>query len=175
MNKTIAFDYFVYQLLNWYKEAYGEGVNDNDLSTLKVLKLLFFTTAIGTSKQNNDSLLDKTFDKFFAMPYGHVEGDIYDDIKKKKTCYNINNYITTGTYKESDLLSEDVKNMITDSIEKLKKENFGLIKMSSFDLVELSHSWYSWRYYFNIAKSNRSYSEPIPNEVIKNENKYFHL
>lgn len=174
MNKTLAFDYFVYQLVNWYKEAYGDGI-ENDLSTLKVLKLLFFTTAIGAKKDDNDSLLDSTFNSFYALPYGHVEGDIYDDIKQKKTAFTINNYSTTGIYTESSELVNDVKIKIFDSIVKLKSVNPELIKMSSFDLVELSHSWYSWRYYFNIAKSKGSYREPIPNGVIKSENKYFHL
>ncbi|MGK6342455.1 type II toxin-antitoxin system antitoxin SocA domain-containing protein [Chryseobacterium sp. DT-3] len=174
MNKTLAFDYFVYQLVNWYREAYGDGI-ENDLSTLKVLKLLFFTTAIGAKKDDNTSLLDSTFDSFYALPYGHVEGDIYDDIKQKKTAYTINNYSTTGNYTETTELADEVKTKISESIAKLKSVNPDLIKMSSFDLVELSHSWYSWRYYFNMAKSKGSYREAIPNEVIKSENKYFHL
>lgn len=174
MNKTLAFDYFVYQLMNWYKEAFGSDV-ENDLSTLKVLKLLFFTTAVDAKKNDNTSLLDSTFDKFYALPYGHVEGDIYDAIKQKNTSYNIDNYCTTGSYNESMELGVEIKTKILDCITKLKSENRDLIKMSSFDLVELSHSWYSWRYYFNIAKSKGSYREEIPNEVIKSENKYFHL
>ena len=81
--KTLAFEYLVYQLLDWYKEAFG-NVEENDLSTLKVLKLLFFVTAI-SSKNEDESLLESPFNKFYAMPLGHVEGDVYSDIKNCAT------------------------------------------------------------------------------------------
>lgn len=118
-NKTLAFDYFVYQLLNWYKEAYGENIVENDLSILKVLKLLFFMTAIGAKKEDDDSLLDNTFDKFYAMPYGHVEGDIYDSIKQKNTKSFIDNYKTVLDDIDFSSLGEKTKEEIVNRQQKV--------------------------------------------------------
>ena len=169
-SKILAFEYFVYQLDNWYKEACGSD-KGNDLSTLKVLKLLFFASAVGTNESSTNTLLDKVFNNFYAMPYGHVEGEIYSAIKKKETPN-----VSIGKY-STEIISSDFqleeKELIDSAINMLKEENFDLIKMSSFDLVELSHSWFSWKYYFNKAKQEKIYSFPIPIDVIKSEEKIF--
>jgi len=78
--KTQAFEYFVYQLQKWYIGKYGSFEN-NDFSILKVLKLLFFCSAIEAEKDKDDTLLDIAFDNFYAMPYGHVESDVYNAIR----------------------------------------------------------------------------------------------
>jgi hypothetical protein len=82
----------------------------------------------------------------------------------------ISNFTNIITYPNCD-----IKTKIDISIETLKQENSNLIKMSPFELVELSHTWYSWIFYFNKAKKNGSFSELIPTEIIKSEQKFFHL
>lgn len=173
MDKKQAFEYYVVKLLEWHKEM-SNTPESNDLSTLKVLKLLFFGSAISV-EDNNETLLDQPFDKFYAMPYGHVEGEIYSYIKSRSfKNLQINNINSTITTKE-EYPENDIKFKIDNSIAKLKKANSNLILMTSFDLVELSHRWYSWQFYFNKAQKNGSYSELIPIEMIKLEQKFFSL
>ncbi|PTD14383.1 type II toxin-antitoxin system antitoxin SocA domain-containing protein [Flavobacterium columnare] len=174
MDKNLAFEYFVSKLLVWYQDVTG-NVQNNDFSTLKVLKLLFFASAVGTEKGQEDTLLDTTFNRFYAMPYGHVESEIYSTIRNNELPnLRITNSSSTFT-NNITYLDCELKNKIDSSIEKLKEENINLIKMSPFELVELSHNWYSWKFYFNKAKRNGSYSELIPSEIIKSEQKFFHL
>lgn len=78
-----AFEYIVLGIVKWWIEANpNKPFEENDLSTLKVLKLHFFICAVGTKKDSKVTLLD-TF-KFYAMPYGHVCKSVYDTIKKNK-------------------------------------------------------------------------------------------
>lgn len=174
MEKNQAFEYYVVKLLEWYREATGD-VEGNDLSTLKVLKLLFFGSAISSNGNDNTTLLDTTFDNFYAMPYGHVESDIYNSIRRGELENLIINNDNSTINLNLDFPTSEIKNKIDNSIERLKDENPNLILMTSFDLVELSHRWYSWQFYFNKAQRNGSYSELIPVEMIKQEQKFFYL
>src|SRR5690606_6789434 len=117
------------------------------------------------------------FNNFVAMPYGHVESDIYENIKQKQ----IKNIIINNSHSKIldsfsiDSYSNELKNKIDDSFEMILKANPNLIKYSSFDLVDLSHSWYSWQYCFNKAKKENSYSKSIPTQLIKEEEKIYSL
>lgn len=175
--KIIAFEYFVYQLNNWYKEVYG-NVEENDLSTLKVLKLLFFATAVGTNKDSENTLLDCVFDNFYAMPYGHVESDIYNSAKAnliKNIRLEYESSVVLDAKQIIENISEEIKQKIDNQIIQLKSINFELIKYSSFELVELSHKWYSWVKNYNRAKNDGKYSVNIPIEDIKSEIKIYQL
>ncbi len=183
--KISTFEYIVFQLINWYKEAYRLKDNrafnqGNDLSILKVIKLSFFVVA-----NKHESLL-RTFDKFYAMPLGHVESDIYDYIRSHNgrfTAFTISpsGTVIKGEFMES--LSEnnfsnvdfDLRKSINISIEDLKNANPGLIKYTGYQLVELSHQWYSWKRTFALAKSMGSNSRQIPSETIAEETKIFSL
>ena len=157
-NKNKAFEYFMYQLYNWYIKKYGSFEN-NDLSTLKVLKLLFFCSAIEAEKDRDDTLLDLAFDRFFAMPYGHVESDVYNAIRLNEL-----SFFKIDRDKTSIVSTVDENNF-----------NEKVLEMLPLDLVLLSHLWYSWRYYYNKAKEKGFYSEIIPNDVIKSEDKVLYL
>jgi len=172
MSKTLAFEYFVYKLYEWYENAVGD-VNDNDFSTLKVLKLLFFCSAIDTEEKSEETLLDNPFDNFYAMPYGHVESDIYNSIRKdelKYFCIDNKKTIQKETPDFSKLPIE-LKGKIDSSFERILEENGELFKMSPLELVELSHLWYSWKYYYSKAKQVGSFSAKIPKHIIKSEEK----
>lgn len=174
--KVVAFEYVLYQLNNWYKIAYPTS-EDNDISILKALKLLFFISAVNSKKDSGETLLDEVFNNFVAMPYGHVESDIYSIIKNKELLTTKIDNSRTSISEEFDpkSLDQNLRNKIDESIERLKSLNFDLIKYSPFDLVELSHAWYSWKYYFAKARRNHTYSESIPNEIIKSEDKIFFI
>jgi len=172
--KLLAFEYTLSRLHDWYKEAYTES-SKNDISILKSLKLLFFISAVDANINSQNTLLDNTFNNFVAMPYGHVESDVYDGIKQgllKFTKIDTRNSLIDDA---QSLLELDYKTRqnIDISLEKLKTINFDLIKMSSFELVELSHLWYSWQKNFQKAKKSHSFSYPISIDEIKGEEKIY--
>ena len=69
-SKIVAFEYVLYKLNEWYKDNNGE--KENDLSILKVMKLLFFVSGVDTVEH-----LFGIFNRFQAWQYGHVEADLY--------------------------------------------------------------------------------------------------
>ncbi|MCH3883488.1 hypothetical protein [Tenacibaculum aquimarinum] len=110
------------------------------------------------------------------MPYGHVESDVYSIIKENLIeGVSINNKNTTLSTSTNYILDKTISKKIQDSINKLKHLNPHLIELTSFDLVELSHSWYSWQYYYSLAQKQGLNSLEIENSVIKDEDKIFSL
>lgn len=184
MDKQQVFEFILYKLIRWVSSIKHhsdlEKFNiQNDFSKLKVLKLLFFTCSV------NPELL-RIFQKFHAMPYGHVESDIYDIIKRNSLDrYEITNEKTTVKttlpgYPEFACLENSFHNnplfkSIHESVELLKKSNEQLIEYSAIKLVDLSHSWYSWKIMYSFAERHKKYSELIPTNIIESEPKIFHL
>ena len=179
--KIEAFEYLLFELVNWFMNKknisnYEDFNKNNDLNKLKVIKLHFFVTAINS---NNNNLLE-VFNKFCAMPYGHVESDIYNSLGKlnfftvdvKKLIINDLNTIDSNCFKN---VEEIIKNQIKESIEKLKITNPNIINYNALDLVELSHTWFSWKSMISFARSNNRNSELIPSNIIKDEIKNFEL
>lgn len=174
MDKKLAFEYFVNKLYTWFGSQPSSNSENNDLSTLKVLKLLFFCSAIEANEDTENSLLDEPFNNFFAMPYGHVESDIYNNIRKKELNYfTIDNSktIQNSTPDFSDLNISFKKN-IDSSFDKLLEINKTLFLMTPLELVELSHLWYSWKYYYSQAQKSGNFSAKIPTHIIKSEEKF---
>lgn len=166
-------EYFTSLMIDWYRESTGS--NQNDLSTLKILKLLFFTSAVKANKNSNDSLLDKVFTNFSAMPYGHVESDVYDLIKQNELQNVSIDRHKSLIVPDSTFIDDQLSKEILESVNTLKGINKDLIKASSFDLVDLSHTWYSWQFYYSEAKKINVYSYPIPIQAIKAEEKIYML
>lgn len=181
-DKILYFQYTLHKLMLWFKEVNGKE-EDNDLSILKSLKLLFFVSAAKTTIDTNDSLVDNVFTSYVAMPYGHVEEDIYSAIQIYRGNFDfffIDNAHTVRK-KERDiselvtLLNARHKQKIDESVDYLKSVNRNLISLPAFDLVELSHLWYSWRKNYNVAiKANLRKWEIAP-EDIKTETKVYNL
>jgi len=69
--KVQVFEYVLSKLLEWHKEVNGNV--QNDIGYLKSLKLLFFISAVGTSKNSENTLLDSVFDNFVAMPGNYIQ------------------------------------------------------------------------------------------------------
>lgn len=179
-DKKIAFEYLIFKLIEWFKSCQGlendtEFNSHNDFNKLKVIKLHFFVVAINS---NSNNLLE-LFDQFYAMPYGHVESDIYngiDDLDRYEI--GVSNLIIKNAYVDNleqsfSELPIKTKTEIDESIELLKKEDNCFITHSALELVEISHTWYSWKNVFSLARSRNKYSAPIPPEIIKKENKFF--
>jgi len=173
MSKIQKFEYITHQLIDWYKSN-NKTIDKNDFSKLKVLKLHFFicsASSILTESGNND--LFSHFDKFVAMPYGHVEEDVYNFILHDKTkSFKIDNSRITISDIEP-ILDSDFTELVKKSILYLKGVNNNLVNQDAFKLVELSHNWFSWKYYFNSARDLGRLKSYIPVDVLRKENKYF--
>lgn len=179
--KLLAFEYVLYQLTNWYMTKndisnYEDFNSNNNLNKLKVIKLHFFVTAINS--QNNNLL--SLFNKFYAMPYGHVESDIYNDLNKLElfTIDSKQLYIKNPENLELNCfssLNQKHLNEINESIDMLKLKNPNIINYNALDLVEISHTWFSWISMFSFARKNNRNSELIPNKLILEESKNFEL
>lgn len=179
--KLIYFEYTIKSLLRWYEDI-GLKEEHNNFSVLKSLKLLFFVSAAKSEPTKKSLLLEDVFDEFYALPYGHVESSIYKEIKVLNgnlNYYQINNNRVIKLDNASANIFETLDTQITSEIEAsiqyLKDSNKYLVKMSPFDLVNLSHAWYSWQKYYQLAKQSGSLSNKIPFEIIKSEDKLFKL
>lgn len=167
--KLKAFEYFVFKLTEWYKEAYECGnLEGNDLSKLKIFKLHFFTTAITASPTENGLL--GVFDEFYALPFGPVESDVYSNLDDLEY-FRITNstLVLKQELNVDDICSTEFKEQIDTAVTKIQSAYFNLIKASAFDLVELSHKWSCWSIVFDFAKRKQSLSAKIPPELIKQE------
>jgi hypothetical protein len=168
IDKNYVFQYVVDELLDWY--GLEKDINNNDFSVLKTLKLLFFVTAAST-ELGKDSLLVGVFDKFYAMPYGHVESSIYDSIKNGQfinSRYNITKSKTIINQNiQLPVLDKNIQIRVRNSVSILKHLNYNIVFMNQFELVDLSHKWDSWK--LNFSNS----STPISPSKILDESKIY--
>ena len=171
LTKITAFEYVLYKLNEWYKG--NNPTQENDLSILKAMKLLFFVSGVDIA--NN---LFGTFNRFQAWQYGHVEADLYNQYSQKKGDFNyleISRERTVLKEKAFIMLNEsnfpkELKSKIDDDIEKLKEKNKELINYPAFELVNLSHAYHSWDIYYN--KLKKPYTD-MDKSIIVNEPKYY--
>jgi uncharacterized phage-associated protein len=180
--KQLYFEVILDRLLIWQSQSSGKDESNNDLSILKVMKLLFFISAARTNSHKTNSLLDNPFNHFVAMPYGHVESDVYDLIKENKgklDYFEIDNKNLTRLRSFPEIASLRLDCVIVDEIEEsigfLKNNYPSLILYTSRELVDLSHLWYSWQSNYNLALKSERFSKPIKAEEIKAELKIFNL
>lgn len=176
--KNICFEYILYNIINWYKELRPKDSDLLTLTRLKVLKLLFFISAI--SEDEKSDLLD-VFDNFWAMQHGPVESDIYNSmVNDKFLCYSFKLKQNVTIKREFDIKEykaalENYKERIDNSLEILKKKNSKLVDCSAFDLVEISHKWNSWKLAMQIAELSGKGSEKMNIIDIRSNIKYYSL
>lgn len=190
MDKIVAFEYVMWRLITQYCKKNPDISQEKALKSfdrIKAMKLLFFISAV-EAENGNDGLLG-TFDKFYAMPYGHVEGDIYDAIVGDKLKYysikkKDEGFVIKKEFENIDInkefekidINEDFKNKVETAIQQLELKNEDILyKCQSFQLVDLSHEWYSWKLLYNPAKFENRKSFPIPPSKIKSEPKFYKL
>lgn len=78
--KELAFEYLMDCFIDWYKSIKNDNSFHYSFTKLKVIKLLFFASAVNAN--NEDHNLLGTFNKFVAMPFGPVESDIYNKMNQ---------------------------------------------------------------------------------------------
>lgn len=175
--KIKVFVYFVDALYKWNKE-----INPNCSSTyskLQLQKLLFLASAINADK-NNHELLD-VFNNFYALPYGPVEMDIYEAMKSNTLMYiivsdRICQYTDHIDRKYFLDIPQNLKDAVDASINSLKHNKIDYFKISSFDLVEITHKWSAWKDAYSIATLFGSKQEPMPiKSIIESKVKSFSL
>lgn len=171
MNKNEATKYILQQLCEWYYTLNpSKRVDDkNDLSVLKVLKLVFFLSTVG---DEDKTLLGNPFDKFVAMPLGPVETDVYQFFLDNSAIINYSK-VNSESLSNIDLTVGD-KRLIDNAIEELKKKNIELINQDAFYLVDLTHEWTCWINRYNEAKAIGAKSKPISVDDIKNSTRRFY-
>ena len=158
MNKFDYFNGFVYEILNWYSNDVNRDWND--LSKLKVLKLLFLSVA------EDDKLLS-IFDNFVAWDLWPVELDIYEKI-------NLNNELLAFEIDNKMTRRKQEVNIPKDAIKEwekmvliLKNKNSNLVKKSASALVDITHEWRCWRI------ANILWKLKLSKELILNSNKVY--
>ena len=173
--KILCFEYIIYSLIKWHKELYPQQEHVELFTRLKSLKLLFLVSAVEASA-SSEGLLD-IFDKFYAMQHGPVESDIYNAMVTSTTCmYDFKERetgIKNGDIQVFSQIPKELKEKIDHSILSLKEKNASIVWYKSFDLVEITHKWESWRVAISIAKIFGKGSELMSTESIKNDLKYF--
>lgn len=175
-NKLLAFEYFVYSIIRYYKENLNMSEDEalSNLDRLRTNKLLFFVSANSSSEKDLGIL--SIFNKFYAVPFGHTEYDVDDAIRYDKLLfYKIG--LTTSIKNNTDFseLDTDIKDRIDSVIVSLLDPNNHLLTCRSFELVDLSHAWYSWKETYKMARSINRTSLPIGNKVIQKETKFYKL
>lgn len=178
-NKTIflklqVFEYICHELYRWYEvesvKRFKQGFYSNDLNKLKLMKLLFFVCAASCEKEYLGLL--EIFNNFYALPLGHVESDVYDNIGSIKGMV-INRYTLELNPDYQVNLTDEHKQLVQSAIAKLKDMNPDIILYSANLLVTLSHLWNSWQINFRNALMKGKNSHPITVEEILVESKIF--
>lgn len=163
ISKIEVTKYVLKRLCDWYYELNPnkEASDDNDISILKALKLIFL---LSTVEHKNKSLLDNPFNDFVAMPLGPVETGIYSFFKANK---HIIDYSKTYTKNLEYDIPLDYLNLVDNLIDVLKLKNIDLINKTAFYLVDLTHEWTCWTEAFALAEQNSLNSFELSTKNIK--------
>lgn len=150
--KTLAFEYLIKEL----DKISGKSL----LTPLRAIKILFFVCMAECHGKKNESTLLDVFDDFRAYPYGHLEENIFkilvNQSDEKLKYYKIQDNIlipndcVCNLNQEVDLA---VREKIDLGIKKLLEHNSKFLDYSGTDLIDLSHSYFSW------ADANRKKEE----------------
>lgn len=168
MNKNQAFSYLINKMIEWHKECSQDEDYAKKFTKLFLLKMLFLIAAIKT--REDEDLLD-TFDNFYALPYGPVESDIYDNMSNDEIpIYSITDRGLSEKRVENIWeLEADEKEKLNESLRKVRERNENLITKSAFELVEITHKWECWNKAFKFAKFTGSGSAKMSKELIRGE------
>lgn len=150
--KKSSFEYLLNELLKWFEEVAPQR-SVTSFTRVKVLKLLFFVSAI--KDEDGTDLLD-IFDRFYAMPHGPVESDIYNFMSRDALdCFSFADiYMSKKKEYESKSsgLAEDIRIKIDKAISCLRLHNPKIITLGAFELVDISHKWGVWKNSMRVAE-----------------------
>ena len=172
--KVIAFEYLVKCLLKWKSEELKIPIYKAFLSKTQVLKLLFLTSAIQTSE--GEDLLN-VFNRFYAMQFGPVEGDIYAALAEKGfreiVVKDFSLYLSEPNDIDAIVDNYGLKKQIDTSVTLLRSANSKLIVLSATELVDITHKWWCWKKAFLNAQMFNKGSYLMTISSIRQSNKTF--
>lgn len=170
--KTNCFEYIVTQLKLWYVEVSGNDSMES-FTRLKLQKLLFLLSSVTASIEDKKVL--QIFDNFYAMPYGPVESDIYNEMVNDNfsTLSFSNRYVIFKRKFDPEILADEDKRMIDEAINSLKNKNRLLVQYEATILVDITHKWLSWRYAMEMATILGKGSERMDIESICKDRKVY--
>lgn len=173
-NKLLAFEYTISKIIDWYKSL----VNDDNevcsnLSKLKLFKLHFFVATVNSVPEKEDHDLLNIFDRFYALPYGPVEGSIYDHLDELNFYSIYNDHVEIKEEPDFTDLDQCVKEQIDSAIQALRKKNDNLVALPAFELVEISHKWPVWKLLYAHALKEGRRNESMPGELIRISSKFY--
>ena len=176
-DKILLFEYLIYCLIKWYKDAVSNNRHLNKhFSRLTALKLLFFVSAIKDTENGNKDLLD-IFNKFYAMQYGPVEIEVYTAIVEGRTQlykFGVHELIVNSQDNTIfDSLNVQDKSRIDKAIMLLKNRNPKIISYSASMLINISHKWAAWQNAMSVASMLGRRCEDMPINSIR-ENRQFY-
>lgn len=175
--KKLVFAYFVDVLYRWNKEL--DSTCQPKYSKLQLQKLLFLASAIDVGSKC-PGMLD-VFNRFYALPYGPVEMDIYsamnsDSLMQIKVIDRICEYNPPQDKNLFDTIPVRTRELVNHAVSCLKQQNVNYFSISPFDLVKITHRWSAWRDAFAMATLCGSKQEPMSAESIcESEVKSFSL
>lgn len=154
MNKILLFEYLVFRLNEWKKTIEEAGTKVPAFTKLRLQKILFLVCAWEAT--NKDMRLLSVFDNFYALPYGPVEIDIYEAMKKRSfqhICFEGNICICDSLMSAMFAdVSDEHKLYVDETIKHFMDSHFEYLSMPVFDLVELTHKWSVWQIAMQYAK-----------------------
>ena len=155
MNKILVFEYLVYRLDKWKKDIEKTGKIVPSFTKLRLQKILFLVCAWNTS--DTDMRLLNTFNNFYALPYGPVEMDIYEAMKKSNSLQYIKFQRNECVYDKLDEsmfndIQANERRWVDEAVEKFETNQRKYLTMPVFDLVELTHKWSVWQIAMQYAK-----------------------
>lgn len=163
MNKLQNFEYIVSRFIVEYSNSTWKELElvkdwNNDLSILKLQKLLFFLSTKNTKLLNIFS--------FYALPYWPVELETYKKYEKLNNVKISNRFSKIVTSVNTSVYDSEFTSQVEVGIESLKQENPSIFRLGAFDLVHISHKWDCW-------KNNESIRGAITKEDIASSVHYY--
>lgn len=154
MDKNLVFEYLVFRLNEWKLKLEKDNIKVPVFTKLRLQKILFLICAWKAESSNRKLL--KIFNKFYALPYGPVEMDIYEAMKDRisfQYIYFDGNECIYDNLEESMfvVVSKECRNLIDEAVDDFSKDHRQYLTMPVFDLVDITHRWSAWKITMDIA------------------------
>lgn len=166
--KRNLFEYLVFLLDKWYRE--GNTETPIEFTKLRLQKILFLAAATNAVEEEHP-LLD-VFDRFYALPYGPVELDIYDSMNNNQFQHItfVEKVCDCQNLQETDFeeLDETLKACMRKAVDELKTFKLDYLRMPIAELVDITHKWTSWQISMAVADLFGTRREVMSTEDICN-------
>ncbi len=156
--KRRLFEYLVFKLDLWRQQ---EKKPLESFTKLRLQKLLFLVSTVNSSSESHPLL--EIFNKFYAMPYGPVEMDIYNAMLSNRfesiKFEGINCKLSYSHSSDFNSIEENLRLAVDQSIDSLKSFDFDYISGPVYKLVEITHKWSAWQIAIELAKITGNHKE----------------